>query len=91
LTGEAYARTGALLFTRLNDAEPLLLGLPVYAGASLEMGNVWADPDDAALDDLLLGGSVFVGADTILGPAFIGYGRSENDRQTLFFFFGRPF
>lgn len=91
LTGEAFLRTGALYAAKLNDAEPRFFGVPLYAGASFEAGNAWADRKDLAVDDLVLAGSVFVGADTFLGPAFIGYGRAEGDRQAVFLFIGRPF
>lgn len=91
LTGEAFVRAGALYAAKLNDAEPRFFGVPLYAGASFETGNTWADHNDASFDDLILAGSVFVGADTFLGPAFVGYGRAEGDRQAVFLFIGRPF
>lgn len=59
--------------------------------ASIEAGNTWSDHEDAAFDDLILAGSLFLGADTFLGPAFIGYGHAEGDRQSVFLFIGRPF
>lgn len=91
LTGEAFIRAGALYAVKLNDAEPRFFGVPLYAGASLETGNTWADRRDVAAHDLIAAGSVFVGADTLLGPAFLGYGRAEGDRQSVFLFIGRPF
>jgi hypothetical protein len=60
-------------------------------GAPFETGNTWADREDLAANDLVLAGSLFVGVDTFLGPAFIGYGRAEEDRQSVFLFIGRPF
>ena len=91
LSGEAFLRAGALYSVKLNDAEPLLFGVPLYAGASLETGAAWADRRDVNTNDLVVAGSLFVGADTLLGPAFLGYGRAEGDRQAIFLFIGRPF
>jgi NTE family protein len=91
LTGEAFGRAGLLYAVKLNEADPRFFGVPIYLGGSLEAGNAWADRDDAALDDVITSGSLFVGTDTFLGPAFVGYGLAEGDRQSLYLFFGRPF
>jgi NTE family protein len=68
-----------------------LEGVPVYAGASLEAGNVWDDLDNADVEDLLIAGSVFLGADTPLGPLYLAVGRGEGGRDSLYFFLGRTF
>jgi hypothetical protein len=34
---------------------------------------------------------VFVGADTILGPIYAGYGIGSGGTNTLYLFLGRPF
>lgn len=91
LTGEVYGVARAIYRRRLNIVEPLFFGVPLYAGGSLELGNAWADRDDSDPKDLALGGSVFLSADTQLGPVYLAYGRSENDRQSLYLFVGRPF
>jgi NTE family protein len=91
LTGEAFARAGMFYLVKVNDAEPRFFGVPLYTGGSLEAGNAWADREAAALDNVILGGSLFVGADTFLGPAFVGYGHAEGDRHSVFLFLGRPF
>lgn len=91
LTGEAYAVGRAIYRRRLDTVEPLFFGVPLYAGGSLELGNAWADSDDNDLQDLALGGSIFLSADTQLGPVYLAYGRSKDDRQSLYLFVGRPF
>ena len=39
-------------------------------------------------DDGLLAGSIFVGADTPLGPVFIGWGQAETTHGTLYVYLG---
>jgi len=65
-----------------NDSQ--ILGLPLFAGASLERGGFWDDHDDVDSDDLITAGSVFLGADTILGPVFFGYGRAETGVDSFY-------
>lgn len=61
-----------------------------YAGASFELGNVWRDRDDIGFDDLRFGGSLFLGADTILGPVYVGYGIGDGGNEAFYLFLGRP-
>ena len=67
--------------------------LPAYAGFSLEYGNVYEDRDDISLapDEALLAGSVFVGADTVLGPVYLGYGHAEQGNDSIYLYLGRLF
>ena len=57
---------------------PRPFGTGLYAGVSLEAGNVWEDAGDAGMDGLLYAGSVFIGADTLLGPLYLGLGVTEH-------------
>lgn len=67
--------------------------LPIYAGASLEYGNVYENRGDISLspDNALLGGSVFLGLDTILGPVYMGYGHAEQGNNSVYLYLGRLF
>jgi NTE family protein len=62
----------------------------VYAGASFEAGNAWDDKDDFG-EDPIYSGSLFLGMDTILGPLYIGYGKSESHDGRAFFYLGKTF
>lgn len=64
--------------------------VPTYLGASLEAGNVWQDESDIAADDLLLAGSVFVGADTLLGPLYVALGHAQGGHSAFYLFLGNP-
>ncbi len=63
--------------------------IPVYLGATLEVGNTWQFAEDIG-EDWLLGGSLFLGLDTPLGPLYMGYARGEEDHSTVFLYVGAP-
>jgi NTE family protein len=67
---------------------PSLLGSGVYAGASLEAGNVWNDTGAISASSLIWSGSLFAAADTILGPLYLGWGLAEGGRNTFFLSLG---
>ncbi|MBO8084454.1 MULTISPECIES: patatin-like phospholipase family protein [unclassified Marichromatium] len=64
--------------------------VPTYAGASLEVGNTWARRGDIGADSLRLGSSLFLGADTPIGPLYLGYGYADGGNDALYLFLGRP-
>ncbi|HAJ45632.1 MAG TPA: hypothetical protein DCL54_03510 [Alphaproteobacteria bacterium] len=90
LAGEAYALGAVVYRYQLNNAEPQLLGVPVYAGFSLETGNTWADAGEA-FDDWRLSGSIFVAADTGFGPIYLAYGHADGGRNAVTLSIGRTF
>ncbi|MEN2425127.1 patatin-like phospholipase family protein [Chromobacterium vaccinii] len=69
---------------------PAVLGSGVYAGVSLEAGKLWGN--DFATSKLahrwIPAGSVFLGADTILGPFFVGMGSAQGGRLTGYIYLG---
>ncbi len=66
------------------------LASKVYLGGSLETGNVWAEKEDYG-NDMIFGGSVFIGLDTILGPLYIGCGQAESHPTRGFVYLGKTF
>jgi NTE family protein len=62
-----------------------------YGGASLELGNVFGEIGDVRLRELIPAGSLFLGADTLLGPAYVGLGLAEEGERTVFLVLGRVF
>jgi len=69
---------------------PSLVGSGVYAGASIETGNVWQTTDDIVAGSLVWSGSLFAAADTILGPIYVGWGLAEGGSNTFFLSLGLP-
>ena len=64
--------------------------MPVYAGFTLESGNVWDNRSDMSIDDTIQAGSIFLGVNSFLGPIYIAYGRAEGANEALYFFIGKP-
>ena len=60
----------------------------VSAGVSVEYGNVWDRRSDMDFDTSQRAGSIFVGADTPIGPAFVGWGMAENSDGTFYVYLG---
>jgi len=80
LSGQNFAQVGAVFRRDFID-----LGLmEVSAGVGVDFGNVFQSRSDMSFDNALLGGSVFLGADTFLGPVFIGYGLAETSDGTFY-------
>ena len=63
----------------------------VYAGGSLEAGNAWSTTPAVSLDNLIFAGSLFLAADTPLGPMHLGVGQAEGGERSLYFVIGRPY
>ena len=85
LAGQHFGLLETAFYRRLGN----ITLLPMYAGFSLETGNTWDDRDDISLDNSVLAGSVFVGADTILGPLYLAYGINDSDSSTIYLYLGR--
>ena len=50
---------------------------------------MWNSRDDIALNNTVVAGSVFLGADTILGPFYLAYGLNDTDSSTVYLYLGR--
>jgi NTE family protein len=88
LLGNHAALFRSVYYRRLGDSGQLF-SVPAYVGASLETGNVFERRDDLLdLDDLVLGGSLFVGVDSPFGPVFLGYGRNDQGDASVYLTFG---
>ena len=70
---------------------PPSVGRGVYAMVRGDLGNVWQDSDDVGIDDTIWGAGIGLGADTALGPAYIGYGRAEDGFDRFHFSLGTVF
>jgi len=84
----------ALLFGRLTWyhrlTQPLVLTRGFFVGASLEAGNAWADRRQLKLSDVHGGMSLFLGADTGLGPLYLGLTYAPRGEAGIALFIGRP-
>lgn len=63
----------------------------VHVGGAVGWGNTWQSRKDVDVKDLKSSVSAFVGAETPIGPAFIGYRKQEDEEPSPYFTFGRSF
>ncbi|NJM12355.1 MAG: BamA/TamA family outer membrane protein [Synechococcaceae cyanobacterium SM1_2_3] len=90
LTGE-YAALGQVIAMYRLDSASAAFTIPLFAGGSLELGGVWNDVDDINLDSLIPAGSLFIGADTPLGPFYLAGGYAEGGNASLYLLLGKLF
>jgi NTE family protein len=65
--------------------------MPAYAGITLERGNAWDSTDEVSWDNSLTAGSLWLGADTPIGPVYLAYGQAQGNRQSFYIFVGSVF
>ena len=73
---------------RLSQAPKLTRGF--FVGATLEAGNTWADRRDVTLSGLRTGMSLYLGADTGIGPLYVGITYAPKGQAGLALSIGRP-
>jgi len=64
---------------------------PLYLGLSLEAGNVWFERSEVSLTDLIYASSLYIGTDTSMGPAALGFGITDMGDKSLYLFVGKAF
>ena len=73
-------------YRRLNEVDLF----PLFAGFTLETGNVWLQQSDVSFASLRYSGSVFLGVDTPIGPVYLAYGHSDDGQGAVYFYLGNP-
>jgi NTE family protein len=89
LSGTHY-ELATLNFYHRYASLPPQIGRGLYVGVSLEGGRI-NDPLMQDPWDRIYSGSVYWGADTILGATYIGYGRSSLDQSSFYLMIGPHF
>jgi len=87
LVGKEYA-LAAMQYRRRIGFLNETLGSAAYAGASLEVGNVFKRLDGTPTQGTLTSGSLFLALDSRIGPLYLAYGRSEGGRSMLYLYLG---
>jgi len=87
LLGRHVGLATLAMYRKLNDLDVL----SIYAGATLEAGNVWYVADDIDFGSLRYSGSLFLGAESPLGPAYLAAGYSDEGDFSIYFYLGNPF
>lgn len=91
LIGEQGGVARALYYRQLSRLDLGALSSRIYVGLSLEAGNVYQEKDAVTWGSLRTGGSIFLGAETVLGPAYIAWGRTEGGRSRVYLTIGQQF
>jgi NTE family protein len=89
LRGQEYAYGRAAYLRKITDLQTLL-GQALYAGVSLEAGNMYQRIDGASAGGLILGSSIFLGGRTPLGPLVLTFGVAEGGHKAAYVQIGRP-
>lgn len=83
-----------LLFGRLTYYQRLPWSVSVaralFAGGSLEAGNAWASRREISVKGVRFGSSLFIGADTGVGPLYLSLVSAPKGYTGLYLFLGRP-
>ncbi|MEN9315644.1 MAG: hypothetical protein RIS35_2037, partial [Pseudomonadota bacterium] len=88
LTGQKLSFARLMYYRRMLKGS-LLEG--AYGGISLEAGKLEQPLVPGSPSGMLRSMAIFLGADTPLGAAYVGYGRAEDGNSSWYFFLGRPF
>jgi NTE family protein len=86
--GNQLAFGGLIYYHRLATLQPPL-GRGIYLGGSLEAGSIRDTIEPLTEPKTRFGSSLFLGADTWLGPAYLGVGVSGEGDATGYFLLGR--
>jgi NTE family protein len=90
LVGSQALLLAGLAYYRLDVPMPRALGRNLYAGISLEAGNAWRSQSEVRYDDLRKSASLFLGLESLIGPVYLGYGRTWGGDSAVYLLFGRP-
>ena len=87
LFGQHFGVVETAFYRRLGD----ITFLPLYAGFSLEAGNAWIERSDINPENIRYSGSIFVGAETFLGPVYIAVGSSSKGESAFYLNISKTF
>lgn len=87
LLGHQMAFARGMVSWRVSSL-PSALGSGLYVGASAELGRMWSTLPLDRSTGWLPAGSLFIGADTLLGPVFMGLGHGKKGQLTGYFNLG---
>ncbi len=85
-----YSALGRVMVYKRLMKLPSFVGTGVYVGCSFETGNAWMTSSDVRWDNLRYAGSLYLGADTLLGPFYFGWGRAGGGFHSFYLALGLP-
>jgi NTE family protein len=90
ISGPHAAMARLMYYRRVSESTGGLLDVPIYLGASFEVGNTWQTRSDISFSSAQVNGSLFAGFDTLIGPVYLAAGFGEGGRNNYYLFFGAP-
>ena len=84
-----YTAEGAVTYMRQIAEVPKVA--KVHAGVAAGVGQQWQRKDDVNVGDLRKAGTVFIGGETPVGPAFVGVRKVEGMDKQFYFNLGKDF
>ncbi len=91
LAGPQYAIGRLIYLRKVGNGGEGILDVPGYVGTSFEAGNVWSERRDISFGSTRKDFSVFFGADTYVGPAYLAVGYDDTGTFAFYLFLGRSF
>ena len=91
LTGNHGGNLAGLYYRRISGGSRLLAQTPIYVGSIFEAGNVWNQRSEMSLGDLHWSTGLFMGADTLIGPVYLGAAVGDDNQVATFLFVGQLF
>ena len=88
-SGRDYVFGRLMYYDRIFPLPPIL-GSGVFAGASAEVGNIRNRADGLPSPGTLYSGSLFIGASTAAGPAYLGLGFGTGGAFSAYLLLGAP-
>ncbi|GAB4473065.1 MAG: patatin-like phospholipase PlpD [Burkholderiaceae bacterium] len=89
LSGARFALLRAQAYRNVSDAFGDI-AMPVFAGFSLEAGDAIARRQTLRWSDFARAGSLFFGAESLIGPVYFALGRTFGGGRAIYLFWGRP-
>lgn len=89
LSGRRYTY-GRLMYYNRTIPLPDLLGSGVYVGGAAELARITDRSDGLPSPGTAWSGSLFLGANTFLGPAYFGVGAGAGGRWSVYLLLGAP-
>jgi NTE family protein len=91
LIGTQYGLARAIVYRRVSRGGAGYFEFPAYLGVSLEAGDTWDKRGDFEWSGLQPAGSIFLGAESPLGPVYLAAGLSEGGRRAFYLLLGKTF
>jgi len=80
---------GRLGYYRRLAAEPVI-SRALFVGGTLEMGKVWNEAATRSTNKTQWGMSLYLGADTVIGPVYFGLMHAPKQDTSIYLLVGRP-